>query len=230
MRVGINAQKALERETGVGNYTGNLICALARLPEAQDTLRLYLLHGREELAASVNGLSAHSRESRWRGNVPRILWEQFGLPRTAARDRLDLLHYVDHALPVVGRPCPMVITVHDLAFYRLPEMYNLGRRQYKRFIGLRSVQRAAHVIVNSEATKAEVIDITGISKEKLTVVHYGLDPLFRPLGREETEKNTPEIRPNQAVFPFCRHPAAAQEPAYADFGLRPNDAGSRPAA
>ena len=202
MLVGINAQKALERETGVGNYAFNLVRALARLPEARESIRLYLLHGREQLHHQLNGVPIAGPEWRLSGSAPRILWEQFGLPRLARRDRVDLLHYVDHALPLFGRPCPVVITVHDLAFYRLPQMYNPGRRAYKGFVGLRSVRHAAHIIVNSDSTKAEVAALSNISAEKITTIHYGLDPIFRPLPKNEAEKARQKLDLHRPFFLF----------------------------
>ncbi len=202
MLVGINAQKALERETGVGNYAFNLVRGLARLPEARDSVRLYLLHGREALQAQTDGLPIAGPEWALAGSGPRILWEQFGLPRLARREHLDLLHYVDHALPLFDRPCPVVITVHDLAFYRLPQMYNASRRAYKRLIGLRSVRQAAHVIVNSAATAAEVAALTGITIDKITIIRYGLDPMFRPLPAEAIAETRRKLDLHRPFFLF----------------------------
>jgi glycosyltransferase involved in cell wall biosynthesis len=183
--VGINAQKALERETGVGVYAANLVQALTRLPETRDSLRLMMLHGREALRPRAGGAPIDSPEWSVRGVAPRILWEQFGLPRRAKRLGVDVLHYVDHALPLWGRPCPVVITVHDLAFYRLPQMYGTARRFYKCFIGLRSIRRAAHIIAASEATKRDIIEIAGTEEHQITTIHYGNDlSLF---GKNESQ-------------------------------------------
>lgn len=193
MRVGINATKALERETGVGSYTYNLVRALARRPDAADNLRLYLMHGPTLPANSGDGLPTAVGNINIKGSAPRIMWEQFGLPALARRDGLDLLHYVDHALPLWRRPCPVVITVHDLAFYRLPQMYNFSRRRYKKFVGLRSVRLAARVITPSRATRDEIIDLAGIAPEKVTVIPYGLDEQFRPVSDEAQQRTREEF-------------------------------------
>ncbi len=52
----------------------------------------------------------------WRG--PEVLWEQIGLPR-AARG-CDVLHAPNVFLPL-RRPCPGVVTIHDLAFEAFPK-------------------------------------------------------------------------------------------------------------
>ena len=181
MRVAINAQKTLERETGVGNYAYNLIQGLSHLPGAAQSLKLYLLHGRRALQETCDSLPINSREWGLKGSHWRILWEQLGLPWQVGREGADLVHYLDHALPLLYQPCPAIITVHDLAFYRLPEMYNFGRRAYKQFIGLRSVRRAAHIIAVSESTKKEIIALAGVPESRITVIPYGINPAFRPL-------------------------------------------------
>jgi len=200
MRVGINATKALERETGVGSYTYNLVRALARRPEAAASLRLYLMHGPDPSVG--DGLSASVGRLNLGGSAPRIVWEQFGLPALARRDGLALLHYVDHALPLWRRPCPVVITVHDLAFYRLPTMYNFSRRHYKQFVGLRSIRRAARVITPSVATREEIVALAGIDPARVTVIPYGLDEQFRPLDEAAQRRARTEFDLTRPYFLF----------------------------
>jgi glycosyltransferase involved in cell wall biosynthesis len=178
LRVGINAQKALERETGVGNYAYHLTLALAKLPEASDSFRLFLLHGKTELTRALPELDIESVERPSQGSLPRILWEQLVLPRQAARAGMDLLHCVDHAAPLFNYRCPVVITVHDLAFYRLPAMYNTRRRFYKQFIGLRSIHLADHIIAVSESTKRDILELAHVDEAKITIINYGLSPIF----------------------------------------------------
>src|SRR5438128_563047 len=50
---------------------------------------------------------------------PELLWEQAGLPRVLKRRHAALVHAPNCFLPLV-RPCPGVVTVHDLAFEVFP--------------------------------------------------------------------------------------------------------------
>jgi len=179
LRIGINAQKAMEPETGVGNYTFNLIKALARQPEAADRLRLYFFTSPDGLGKTLGDIPLESAARKRGGRAPRILWEQFGLPRRVA-GRVDVLHYIDHALPVFYRPCPVVMTVHDLAFFRRPEMYDGRRRRYKQWVGRQSIPLAAHVIAISQATRADIEDMFPEVGDRITVIHYGKSSDFHP--------------------------------------------------
>lgn len=184
MRIGINAQKALEPETGVGNYAFNLVKALARQPEASEWLRLFFFTSPDGLSDVLGPLTIEAGKRRRSGRVSRILWEQLGLPHRAA-GRVDILHYIDHALPVFYRPCPVVITVHDLAFFRHPEMYDDRRRRYKQWVGKRSIPQAAHIIAISESTRSDLEDMFPETKERISVIHYGKSPDFHPAAGPE---------------------------------------------
>ena len=46
---------------------------------------------------------------------PELVWEQWELPRRARRARARVLHAPNCFLPL-RRPCPGVVTIHDLAF------------------------------------------------------------------------------------------------------------------
>jgi hypothetical protein len=67
-------------------------------------------------------------------NTLRILWEQILLPIKIRKDMLDLFHYTDHAMSLIQRRHPVVITVHDIAYIRFPDLLNKSRQVYKKYI------------------------------------------------------------------------------------------------
>jgi glycosyltransferase involved in cell wall biosynthesis len=76
----------------------------------------------------------------------------------------------------------LVITVHDLSPIVTPEFYDSRRRLWHLFINIKkSLHRANHILAVSEFTKKELIRIYGLSENKITVTHLGVQPnLFRP--------------------------------------------------
>ena len=178
MRIGINAQKVLDRETGIGNYAFHLLKALSKIPDINETIHLFLLNGESEVRRFHPEQLIDSAEWPGKGSVPRICWEQLVLPGRAARAGVDVLHYLDHAAPLFNKRLPIVITVHDLAFYRLPLMYDTKRRYYKQYVGLRSIRLADHIITISNSTKRDIMELAGIDDSKITVIKYGLSSLF----------------------------------------------------
>lgn len=75
----------------------------------------------------------------------------------------------------------LAVCVHDLSFAQVPEFYDLKRRFWHRFIGVRKLlHRADLVVAVSNYTKLDLIKLFGINEQKIAVVYPGIDTrLFR---------------------------------------------------
>lgn len=126
------------------------------------------------------------RRSRFPTQNPlgRILWEQFVAPIEQIRLRANLLHGMAFALPLAWAG-PAVVTIHDLSFIRYPERLSASRRAYLTQITGISARIAQRVIVVSESTKSEVVELLGIPAEKIDVVLPGVGEQFQPLPPEQ---------------------------------------------
>jgi glycosyltransferase involved in cell wall biosynthesis len=100
---------------------------------------------------------------------PEILWEQAGLPRAAARRGAQLIHAPNCFLPL-RRPCPGVVTVHDLAFEAFPDDFAPRTRLKYRALVPRAVRSAERVIVPSAFTRDDLVARYGITPEKVRVI------------------------------------------------------------
>ena len=102
--------------------------------------------------------------------------------RMRPRTSVDVIHntfYLPHGL--AGYPkARRVVTVHDM----IPELLPKSRRRLD-FITLkkRYVMSADHVICVSEATRNDMLRVYGDVKAPISVVHHGVDPIFRPGGQ-----------------------------------------------
>ena len=97
-------------------------------------------------------------------------WSHAVLPRRARAS--DVLH---HALPALSAraACPQVVTVHDLAFLRLPECFDPRFRAVAAIRHRAAARGAAVVIVPSEATRADVRSRWGVPEERIVVAPHG---------------------------------------------------------
>lgn len=78
-----------------------------------------------------------------------------------------------------------IVTIHDLSVFKYPETHPLERiRQFERGFTL-TLSRAVHLITDSEAIRSEIVDQYGWSADKVTAIHLGVSPEFRPRGPEE---------------------------------------------
>ncbi|MGY5885422.1 glycosyltransferase family 4 protein [Modestobacter lacusdianchii] len=154
---------------GSGRYVQELAAELVRHPG----LAVTGLAARHPAASSpADGtLPFPVHHSRLPRPVLYRAWQQWRRPRVGRGT--DVVHATTWAIP--GRRCPLVVTVHDLAFRADPTHFTRhGAAFFER--GLDLVRReAAEVIVPSQVTFAECV-AAGLSPDRLTVVPHGVRP------------------------------------------------------
>jgi glycosyltransferase involved in cell wall biosynthesis len=184
MRVVLDALPLQVRSAGIAAYTDGLVRSLAaQHPEVE-----FALFG---LPARLLGERGGSRAPypanvRWITTLayPLVTGTPImGLPRLVRLERVlgapTLYHATNYAAPR-ARAVPLVLTVHDLALLRAPE---LGTPSLRRLLAnLPSAARAAaRLIADSEATARDLRELLGVPAERIRVVHLGCDARFRPV-------------------------------------------------
>jgi len=116
--------------------------------------------------------------------------EQIDLPRILRRYRVDLLHSPHFNLPLI-RPCPTVVTLHDVIYLACPEDMpsRAGRLYYKAMMSA-SARLADRIITVSEFSKGDVVRLLGVDPGKIEVVHSGLSSDFRPVPNSLERRST----------------------------------------
>jgi glycosyltransferase involved in cell wall biosynthesis len=110
-----------------------------------------------------------------------VAWDPALLPRAARRAGADVLHCTVFRAPLRAR-VPTILTVHDLAVLRHPEVFPAWTRLYGR-TGLRPTIRAAdRVFAVSEFSKRETVELAGVDPDRVDVVPNALEPVFRADG------------------------------------------------
>jgi glycosyltransferase involved in cell wall biosynthesis len=101
--------------------------------------------------------------------------------------RLALLHSPDFIPPLGGR-FRSVITIHDLNFIHFPEFLTPDSTRYYGQIH-RAVERADHIITDSNWTREDVIHQLKVSPERVTTVYLAAKPVYRPItDRQEVRR------------------------------------------
>jgi glycosyltransferase involved in cell wall biosynthesis len=99
-------------------------------------------------------------------------WTQVELPRRAAKARADVLH---HPLPALAAwaPCPQVVTLHDLAFERLPEHFAPAFRRWASRAHRRAAHGAGAVVCVSQTTRLDAMARWGLVPARIVVAPHG---------------------------------------------------------
>lgn len=136
----------------------------------QEPLRGWGRHARELIAALGklgDGPPIREVGAGWGG--PELLWEQAGMALDLRRHADALVHVPNVFLPL-RRPCPGVVTVHDLAFEAFPGDFSRRTGWKYRTFAPRAVRSAQRVICVSRFTAHDVCARYGIDAEKVRVV------------------------------------------------------------
>ena len=170
---------------GLGTYATNLLQALDRREDEHE----YFLYTPAWNDVPALGPRFRVRRSyALRGSRAALtLWDQTLPAVAAARDPLDLVHYLHPAGPPFSPGCPVVVNLLDairwvLPGYRLPYVYDWLER--------RAVRRAEMILTLSESARTDIERVLGISRSKIRVTYLGGPPL------------DPEPSPKQPYFLF----------------------------
>ncbi len=102
----------------------------------------------------------------------------------------DLFHtpWVQGAM--LHSPCPMVVTIYDIAALKRPSerLRGGGMHLHLRHLAL---QRASHVIVPSEVVAREAVAVFGLDRERLAVIPKTPDPATSMAGRPAESASPP---------------------------------------
>jgi glycosyltransferase involved in cell wall biosynthesis len=186
------SEQSSYRGAGVSNYSAELLRALGALALERQARQNGAASSSAEidLTAYLHATTFTTRGVRFaRSALPlenpaaRIAWEQISLPVHLMRQRADLVHGLVNVLPLVT-PCPGVVTVHDLAFVRTPEMLPPFKRAYLTALCRASTARAAHVIAVSHQTAADLQHYFGTPARQIAVIHNGVSARFTPRTEE----------------------------------------------
>jgi len=177
--IGFDATAAVRQAAGIGRYTRQLLSGLSVI-EDDVGYRLFLCSG-GRLEGSLPHLDQRFRVRSLpvSDRVVNVAWHRLRLPLPVqlATGRFDLFHSPDFTLPpVLGRPS--VLTVHDLAFMRVPDCAFPTLRAYLEAVVPRSARRATRIIAVSEQTRRDVVELLKIPESRVTTILQGVTDGF----------------------------------------------------
>lgn len=176
-RIGIDARLTYYSQAGIAQYIQHLIRALPALDAINNYIILYSRKDRRNLAEGAN----QHRAICWTPAHHRL--ERLALAVEILPCRLDLLHSPDF-IPPHGRWYRSVITVHDLTFLHYPGFLTADSRRYYNDQIEDAVQHAHHILADSEATRADLLNLLDVPPEKVTTVLLAANEQFRPISTE----------------------------------------------
>jgi glycosyltransferase involved in cell wall biosynthesis len=158
LTVGLDVSPLALTRAGAARYIESL---LAALPSDEVDVRRYSFGGPSRALVPVRDVG----------------WYLAALPARARRDGVDVLHCPTHRAPVKSS-VPLVVTLHDIAVLRHPELFNRWTRSYSRVVLPRVARAARIVIAASEFTRGELLSLLDLPEEKVRVIPHAVGAPF----------------------------------------------------
>ena len=188
MRIAIDANEGFRQElVGIGRYARELVRHLAALDPREELIFLGIRSPKMEYDF-VQPKSLRLLRS----PAYRSLWSQVRLPLHLLRHRYDLVHLLEHKIPILYKH-KTVVTIHDLGIYKFPDTIPKLERERFYLFTREAILNATHIITISQSSKRDICNIFGISPERIDVVYHGVDHSFYKLNVTPTKRKHPYI-------------------------------------
>jgi glycosyltransferase involved in cell wall biosynthesis len=207
MRIGIDARVLSWNMTGPWRYLHNLLDHIAEIDHGNEyylfvnkdqidsitvpsnfrkTLVRSFLDGNRLLTKLNAGVTSKVLESYLKGQALDPVLGNLLLPVLLKHDRIDIFHSPFNVLPLI-KVCPSLVTIHDLAFEIYPDEFSFQARVFHKTFTPIAARTADIIIVPSTCVEKNIVELYGVSQDKIRVVHEAADKIFKPMDRQESK-------------------------------------------
>jgi len=189
MRIGFDAKRYFHNNTGLGNYSRDLVRILTQyFPD--NSYFLYNPKPHKERRQLLNKKNTTERlPESFLGKKLKSLWRTFWIKKEIRKDNIEIFHGLSGEIPIgLPKNVKSVVTIHDLIFMRYPELYSFFDRKIHFWKFRYAAKKADCVIAISEQTKRDIVEFLKINPEKIKVVYQGCAGVFKEnFSSEEKE-------------------------------------------
>lgn len=182
MNIGFDAKRFFLNQTGLGNYSRDLVRGLLEhysnhdyflyTPSGEIDLRTKFLAGRD---------NTHIKYPQGINKKLKSYWRSIKLEKDLDRDNIQVFHGLSHEIPKKGKDSKIkyVVTIHDLIFMRYPENYKaIDRKIYTKKVKY-ACENADVIVAISEQTKEDIINFLNIPADKIKVIYQTCADSFK---------------------------------------------------
>ena len=185
--IGFDAKRIVRNATGLGNYGRTLINDLVMVAPDDWQLKLYTPDaGRESLRNQVaeSGRMQFVYPKHRPLKIQRSLWRMESIVNDLKSDGVKLYHGLTGELPKGIRAAGIraVVTIHDLIFLRHPEYYNWIDMKIYDWKFRTACREADRIIAISERTKQDIMELGGVSEDRIDVIYQSCSPRFQAVA------------------------------------------------
>jgi len=176
MKVGVDC-KSISMWPGIGTFLARLFSDIA-LESSRHQFVLFgptaaLRHTPPRGDFETRVVEIHKRLGRFK--LP--YYDQVQLPWALRKAQLDAFLCPYYDAPLFSST-PLIITIHDLVTLRFRQQYPLHQRVYFNSLLRRHARKAKRILTVSEFSKRDIVDLLGVSEDKVVVMPYAVPAAF----------------------------------------------------
>lgn len=185
MKIAIDTSYIQTKSAGYGHHTNELVNTLLKYGNEHS----YTLFGWSysldfERIYRIKQPNVKIKVAKIPGFIKRFYWNTLRFPNISRFiGDFDIFHSIEPLLPPVGNK-KKIITVHDLAFKKFPQFFESNVLSWEKYI-VKNILLADAIIVQSQQTKSDLIEIYKANEEKIHIIHLPINSIFL----EKKEKN-----------------------------------------
>lgn len=190
MRIGFDAKRIYQNNTGLGNYSRSLVASLSEFYPNND----YILFAPKQTnlfdASKYNNINSIFPTSFFHKKLS-AAWRRKWVTKDINEQKIDVFHGLSFELPlgIEKTGIKTVATVHDLIFERYPHQYAKADVIIHRKKTKHACSIADKIIAVSTQTKQDLINFYNVPAEKIDVCYQSCNPAFaQTVSQEQKEK------------------------------------------
>ena len=180
MRVGYDAKRLFHNNTGLGNYSRDLVRIIAENRPEWD-LKLFnpKLGNVKKYKLADNMTEIRPKGFFWKKLSG--LWRRKRISKLTDKHNVDIFHGLSGELPsgIAKEQSKSIVTIHDLIFLEHPELYKPVDRKIYTLKAKKACQDADVVVSISEHTKRDIIKYFDVPEDKIEVIYQGCHPAVK---------------------------------------------------
>ncbi len=185
MRIGVDARILSHKKCGISTYVHALVCHLLKLNNKLEIVLFSDSDIREEYVFPESNRLLRIILTTQKGKKKQ--WLQKYLPQALKKYNIDVYHATWNTGIPFPKPCPCVLTIHDLAPWILGSHFkNLYKELRYKISHFLSAHAADYIITDSFVSKTDIQQLCRINFKKIKVIYLGKEEHQYAINEKES--------------------------------------------
>jgi glycosyltransferase involved in cell wall biosynthesis len=192
MNIGIVSLGAISKDTGGKNYVINFAKAVKKinlLGFIGHQITFYMSKGERFVLEPYLDASMHVVEIPFTSKTSfhKVFGEQVMMPFYEIASPCDVFYFPGNFVTLLAAK-PTVVAIRSMLYYHYPEAIDGLRRMIRRTLTPPSAKLSRRIIAPSEDIKNDIVNFVKIPREKISVIHHGVDTEMFQTNYDDGEK------------------------------------------